>query len=370
VVGLVAVGLLARRGEGSLTLRVPRDVAIAGVAWIILCVASVAWSEQRGYSLGELKAELVYPVMAFALFNWGARGSRDLRFAALALLAGAALLGLFIWLAFFLPEVRYAPRYRAIEGYFSTHLVMVAPLLGVAAWPRPQGLDWPWKLVAVAAVVLVAAGLATENRMLWIALGVGAVAGFAAATRGPARAQIARVRTALPLGLAAVGLVVAASAEYKAHRYYPHASDALDAVVFDERPLIWQIGWEAIVERPWLGHGFGRGIVGERIGNQMTERGLVHRYEHAHNIFLDVGLQLGLAGVIVFTALLLALARAYVRAATRPECVLPAIVGVAMLAGFVTKSVTDDFFHRPDSLVFWALNGLLLRLSTDPARGT
>ena len=37
-----------------------------------------------------------------------------------------------------------------------------------------------------------------------------------------------------------------------------------------------------------------------------------------------------------------------------------AMVGLAVLAGYFTKNLTDDFFFRPNSLVFWAIAGMLL----------
>jgi O-antigen ligase len=357
--------MLVRHGERTLALCVPRGVALAGACWIALCVASFAWSARPGYTLGELQTEIGYPALAFVVFNIGAREMRDLRIAAVVLMFGAALLGLFVWIALLYPGLYYAERYHAVAGYFSTHLVMVAPMLAVAAWSRPDGMDWPWRGVAVAAAVLVAAGLASENRMLWVALAVGGIAAFAAVARGPAHARVSRARTILPLVIAVFALAVAASAQYKAQRYYP-GEGALEAVARDERPIIWESGWQTLLERPWLGHGFGRAIAADTMARRITERGSVNQYDHAHNVFLDVGLQLGLVGVLVFVALLAAIARAYVLAAMREGTVLAGVVGVAMLASFVAKSLTDDFFYRPDSLIFWALNGLLLRLSWEP----
>jgi hypothetical protein len=39
------------------------------------------------------------------------------------------------------------------------------------------------------------------------------------------------------------------------------------------------------------------------------------------------------------------------------------MMGLAMLAGFVVKNLTDDFFYRHNALVFWAINGMLLGLA-------
>jgi len=36
------------------------------------------------------------------------------------------------------------------------------------------------------------------------------------------------------------------------------------------------------------------------------------------------------------------------------------MLGLALLAGFVVKNLTDDFLHRHNALVFWSLNAMLL----------
>jgi hypothetical protein len=37
-------------------------------------------------------------------------------------------------------------------------------------------------------------------------------------------------------------------------------------------------------------------------------------------------------------------------------------IGLALVAAFLVKNLTDDFFNRHNALVFWALNGLLIGL--------
>jgi len=38
------------------------------------------------------------------------------------------------------------------------------------------------------------------------------------------------------------------------------------------------------------------------------------------------------------------------------------VIGLALIAGFLAKNLTDDFLHRHNAQVFWALNGLLVGL--------
>ena len=56
-------------------MRFPRGVAVAWIAWAALGVFSIAWSVDPGYTLGELRAELLYGALAFGAFFAAASGS-------------------------------------------------------------------------------------------------------------------------------------------------------------------------------------------------------------------------------------------------------------------------------------------------------
>jgi hypothetical protein len=71
-----------------------------------------------------------------------------------------------------------------------------------------------------------------------------------------------------------------------------------------------------------------------------------------------------LAGLLALCALLAALGLAHARNLARPATRLAGAIGLALLAGFVAKNLTDDFFNRHNALVFWALNGMLIGLGS------
>jgi O-antigen ligase len=83
-------------------------------------------------------------------------------------------------------------------------------------------------------------------------------------------------------------------------------------------------------------------------------------FNHGHNVFLDATIQLGVVGLAVFASLLGALAWAFARAGRRVEGAALAITGLAVFTGYFAKNLTDDFFFRPNSLLFWAIAGMLL----------
>jgi O-antigen ligase len=364
VAGLAVLWLALRGGQPLGLARVPRPFAVAAAAWIALCAASVLWSDDPRYTLEELRRELGYGALAFAVFFTGMRTTGAAHTAIRALLAGALVLGALEWVRLAFPDVPLAWKYQAAQGYFSTHLVIAAPLLAVVAWPAPEGMGAGRATLAALAVGLLVVGLASENRMLWLALGVGTLAAFAAFRRlMPREARSPPAQPAFLLALAVIALLIAASWEYKSARYYPLADGAVTSLSFDERPVIWSAAREPLLERLWIGHGFGREIAGAAIERGLAERGSLNRFRHAHNVFLDVVLQLGLVGLVAFAALLATLALAFVRAARQPGGAPLAITGLAMLVAYFAKNLTDDFYYRPNSLVFWAVTGLLLGLA-------
>jgi len=363
---LVALGTLvfmavARRRPWHLR-GIPRPFAIATLAWIALSIASLAWSEDRAYTGSELQREIMYGAFAFIVLYAGTRSMQDARIAVFAILSGTLLMGAFEWLRHFAPALPYASKYEAAQGPFSTQIALVAPLLALVAWPLPAGLAARPRTLAALAAGLVIAGLATENRMLWLSLAGGCIVAFAAFQGGPAPdLQRTRMMRVLVGTLAVIALAVAASWEYKAAHYYPQAATPVESLSMDERPRVWSVGWALATERPLRGHGFGREIVGDRIEQALPSNMTVH-LRHGHNVFIDSMIQLGAGGLAIFVAMLAALGHAYVRVRHAPLGAPVAITGLALLAAFVVKNLTDDFFFRPSSLTFWALNGMLLAL--------
>ena len=169
-------------------------------------------------------------------------------------------------------------------------------------------------------------------------------------------------RRMLVAALVLLPALMVVATEYKL-RYYPRAASGLEAFSLDERPLIWKVASTYARERPWLGYGYGREIIGTRISGELEKAKLGQPYNHGHNVVLDAQLQMGVPGVIAFALMMAALLAAFVAMRTREGGVPLAIVGAAMVAGYLTKNLTDDFFFRPSSLVFWAIAGMLLGLA-------
>ena len=360
------VALLAHWRESAERLRAtfPRTVLGAVIAWAALASASVAWSIAPRFSAGELRPEVLYPIAALVVFFLAAREAL-VRPWAWALATGSALatIGVLLQPQWIPPSVSRHP-VDGGPGYLSTHLVLVAPALFAAIL---AGVAHRRRRIAYAALAFVVVALCawqTANRIVWLAFAA-QIATAVLAWRSGEHPGHRRSRIPLVIALACAAVAVAAFLGSIVEREEQVARYAIPegSIESDLRPKIWEVAFERFRDAPWLGHGFGREILHSAF-EPLTPHEIDHPLiQHAHNVFADVSLQLGLVGLAVFVWLLLALAGQYGRFLSRPETVAIGVAGLAALAGFVVKNLTDDFFHRHNALVFWCLQGALLGLA-------
>ena len=369
---LAAIALAARaRSLGPALQHTPRAVLACFAAWALLATLSLAWSVQPSYTLGELRAEIVYPALALAVFFLAAaQDASRWRIWWNALLAGSLVMLAALVLQGMLPFA--LTRHSVLEqrGPWSTHLVLIAPLLFVFGWPRPWGEGRaPW-VQAIALATLLFAAWETENRMMWVAFGAQLVLAMALWRSTPAM-EPTRMRDLKRLTIAAVLVVVVAFAGALVERnarFFGAQAPVMTSFERDLRPKIWSAAVEKWRAAPWLGYGFGREIVADTFV-PLTPRVADHpQMRHAHNVFLDVALELGVVGLALLLALLAALAREYRGFLRRAEVAPLGVLGLTLIAGFVVKNLTDDFMHRHNATVFWALNGMLLGLGSAARR--
>jgi O-antigen ligase len=343
--------------------RIPRGIAAAFAAWGLLAGASLAWSADPAYTLGELRAELFYGTLALGVFFLAAQSPDRWRLWWSALIAGTLAV-------FALHGLQQAldvalTRHPVFEqrGPWSTHLVLVAPLVLALGWPAPWGRAASPALQAAALGLLLFATWETDNRIVWVALTAQLALAFG--LRGRTEAADARAGAARALvGAAALATLLAFGAAILERNalHFAGAGAVTESLERDVRPRIWAVAWKKFGEAPWLGHGFGREILASDFVPQ-TPAVLNHPpIRHGHNVFIDIALQLGVAGLAVFLALVALLAREYRAYLARPGIAPLGVIGLMVLAGFLVKCLTDDFLHRHNGLVFWALNGMLLGL--------
>jgi O-antigen ligase len=366
VVAVLALALVLRpdaRADASLSPPA-RALAYAFAAWAAWSALSLAWSRAPAYSAGELKTDVLALGVASGAILLSLRETVVFRryvatilaaFAVLALASVAMALGRGPWNDKLLHHG---------VGTWSTHVVMVAPLILLLRAPVRAGFG-AHRVATVAAVALLALALAsaraTENRMVWPALLASlAVVGIGCALRWPrpwreaggARA-IGFVAVAVAIGLAFMDVALR-----KAESTLAPPASIERSVAADPRLAIWPVVQARIAERPLIGYGYGKEILGSELAQALHDRTLTH----AHNVFASVWLQTGLVGLVLFVALLGAAAWRFAGYARSRDDALArvGIAGLAILAGVIVKNLTDDFFVRTNARFLWAVVALLV----------
>lgn len=343
------------------------------LAWVVVAGLSASWSLDRIFTLREFKLEVLLGLMAFWLMYCSCQ-SLNKMWLLMRAITLATVITVFvsiyqIWLLgghdFHWNSNNNDP-WEWVHGFvsYSTYLVLVFPVL---FYMFLRG-GWLGRWLGIVAMLLVfLAGWATQNRMFWVALvlalSLGAGLWYAK--------YLPRLRSRwLPLIMMGVGLVVLIIGFALVARDRPaNALAANTGGIFEillhtftqsERFLIWQYWLGAAQEHLWLGVGFGRDL--PHMVFPKPADWPVLMFAHAHNVFIDVLLQLGVVGLSVFVILLGSLMKRFWKyyRSNSEELVWLGMLGLTILVAFASKNFTDDMFWRTDALVFWSLMGLIL----------
>jgi len=420
---LLAAGLLTRvRGGGDRAgLRGLEPLAgqaltwlLAG--WVLVQLASTTWARNPGLA----DARVAEGAKAFGLYLLVlllAASRARLRAAVWALLASGSLLAVLGLIQVATGNFRdeygglarikdahiygdvFEPRIAGPLGdpnYFAQILLMLVPLALAMGWSAERGGDGAAataetrssvgleilgrriplpgsslrKLLALgAAAVLVAATVLTYSRGGALALAV--VLGLAFLLRGvtvrevlAGLAVLLLLVAFLPSGfterLTTLEQVLPGNAEGTLH---PDSS-------FEKRRLVTRVAWEIFVERPLWGVGAGNYTVhydrhADRVGSAAREYDDPGEMHFPHNLYLEIGAETGVPGLIVFFAAVAVafsyLRRARRRALARGDPVAAALArGVALgLLGYLVSSL---FLHGHFQRYLWLLLALAAAL--------
>ena len=363
----IALRMFFKPGAPPLPLKLPLAL------WAGIAGLSLTWSLDPMFSLNELKTEIGYGMIALFSFFILTSGKREWHVLLWALMAGvtgtATLAAVKIWQLGSYPA--YDLDWQHGPGTYSTYLSLAFPFL-LYLLLQPAQRRIPFKPAWLLLPIFLFAGYATLNRMFWLAAGVALLVFLALLAFNRSKSISLRSLVSLATVLAIITILfVNVSKDHPASATSPSVStksSSLDHVKesfrHSERYQIWQYWTEHIAERPLTGVGFGRDLP-HYVYAKPAEFPSDY-FAHAHNVFLNYALQMGLPGLVALLILLAALIRTFWRFYRSPheETRLVGICGLALIASFVTKNMTDDFFWRGDGLLFWSLVGMLLGYGT------
>ena len=327
--------------------------------WAGIAILSLTWASNPYFSLGEIKNEIVYTMLTFAVFYSMTKGEGEWEFFVQVLKIGFLGISISGVLGYWLARDKWDVGWlHGGVGDFSTYLITILPFLLYSATNAPLS-KFPKNLVWLLLPFLVLGGYLTLNRAFWPALiSTSIVFAFLYTIRfHPSQARKRILVGSLVFGLLAFTQFV----DVIKQKAIPMGSDSevlIKTIEEDPRILIWKFAIENIKEHPMTGFGFGRGAMEQAFKNHFVEK----QYLHAHNLLLNYALQMGIGGVLALLILLGAIAREFwqlYRAADSYTCSI-GIVGLSLLCGVIIKNMTDDFFVRQHALLFWALIGMSL----------
>jgi O-antigen ligase len=346
----------------------PWSVTLTVAAWFAWSALSYFWSVKPHYSAGQLAregAENALLVIAFYIASSDRVMFR--RFAVTALASFVIMATLAIGYALTPGGWDPTQKHNGV-GPYSTYVVLTAPLLLTLIAPTPVGVR-PRRLAlalgAALLVLVVATARLTDNRMVWVALAaVFATAAIVSAVRWPRTFMRSPWRWLAPVAalMVMLGFAFADAARERAEVDYPPNTSVEATIKADPRIRLWHQIYGRIGDRVWQGYGFGRRIQAEEIVSELADQQMTH----AHNLFASQWLQTGAVGVALFVAMLGAMAATFVRYVRARDDILAflGVVGLSLLAGFVVKNLTDDFFFRSNAKELWALLAILIGLGT------
>lgn len=321
--------------------------------WVLVALVSVLYATDPAYSLGEIKSEVGYSMLAFVAFFALTRDEARLRLLCTAVAAGLAVIVLaailtYGWKGAWELGVWYG------EAPPTTHYLLIAApaaALGCYLW-MPRHLSRA--LVLIASAVYVVAIL-TGQRAVWLGLGVQALVAAIWLARAGRRAGLRIPRVA-----AVVVSICLLSGGLYATELFRTSTEPWAAMERNQRIPVWKGVVQRIAEQPLTGAGFGRKALLKAHPDLIPAQDPL--YWHAHNIVLNYGLSAGIPGMLAIVLLFAAIGRRFWAMALGDDETLRVVglAGAAIVAGIFARNLFNDFFVRDGAMLFWALSGALL----------
>ncbi|MBE0625163.1 MAG: O-antigen ligase family protein [Burkholderiales bacterium] len=319
--------------------------------WAGLALLSLATAVDPGYTLGEIKNEIGYTMAAYLAFITLTRTRADAVFLLGALILGSlALASIALWdnLSSDLPRWN-EDGLAGGSGSYSTYLLALLPALLWAG--GALRLRHRWGLVAGLIALQLLVAVIAGQRQFWLVFALQVLVGLPLLSkRGFVELSTARMRA---IGVLAVVLSALVIVGATARRDTISLGD-------DPRLSMWPGVAARIVEHPLTGKGFGREAMKKAYPELRSKK--FPEVWHAHNLFLNYGLSMGVPGMLAALYLFFTLLRIFwkLSRAEDPVIAMAGISGVLLVLAVVVRNLSNDFFVRDLALLFWAIAGMLL----------
>jgi O-antigen ligase/cytochrome c-type biogenesis protein CcmH/NrfG len=245
------------------------------------------------------------------------------------------------------------------SNFLGSYLVLIVPL--TAALITQARRRWPHALLLIGQLACLAL---TQARGAWVGMGAAIIASllaWAITTRDRRPALVALAM--MVLGVSFVGLLNLPNGPLAPLAQLPGLDrlaslSRTNAGSTAARLTIWRNTLPLILSRPWLGYGPETiRIVFARVSPpEMVFFEGRHIYiDRAHNLWLDLGMSAGLAGIVAFGAVLIGFARLAWRGLRQAHDRREQVVWIALIAAVVGHMVDMQFSFdlTASATIFW-----------------
>lgn len=352
--GLLGVGLLAGHRSSN-----PLSARAWGLAFLGVAVASLLWSRSPALTLDELIVLGVTMSVFFLVASHDAR-PRDVRRFERAAAAGAAIVGLAALVSAALGTVAVGrsgvPRFDTVgDDPNATAASLILPLAVAVSRAIDEKVSRSERTAMLVGAAIIFGGVA-----LTVSRG-GMIASAAVLVLVILHGRN-RIRRAL------LSLVLLGTAGTAALLTMPLASGRLTTTASTGRLDIWRLGLHACTRECDIGAGFGTFpfIYREEFLTNPSASGFRDEAFKAHNIFVQMIVETGVAGLIFFVATLATVTLAAWRLpATHRAAPFAAMTGLLITNSLITNSTFKYFWLAP---AYVALTTTSLHLASAPAR--
>lgn len=304
---------------GHFISRTPVDVTIF---FLIILLPINVWASFDLIASGLALSRLLWGVVLFYGLLEGIRDQKTLSKLIWLILAGGALIAIVGLVAtdwqenkivFLAPIYRYLPqvsampgvlagRSESVRGLFHPNIIavtlsMIIPLV-IGFMPTVKS-KWQWGIVLILLLGMSSVLLLTQSRL--------AIAALMLALWGMAVSKQPKLWFLAPMGFVVVGTVVL----YIGWDVFWNGVTDLFFVTgtgsWRSRQEVWQNAFRALGDFPFTGIGLAVFEPVSRLLYPYQAASTGWQFRHAHNNFLQAGLDFGLIGLVVYTALLLGL---------------------------------------------------------------
>ncbi len=318
------------------------------ILWLVVAWLSVIYTVDLSVTLKALRTETIYTVMMFYMGFILVWKGMKIEWVFLSSLIGFLAISIIALIHVQIDGEWLEESHIGARGW-SNYLIVAMPILFYFLVKNISSVNILVALIAV--IFFLYVGVLSEVRIIWLALLVQIFVAAGLYFKQYALSAKTKLTILILLGM----LLLSSMLVLQYVNQERKAEDFLVSAERDPRIERWPKVINIISENPYYGLGFGREHFGEVYPEFDT--GKKRYFTHAHNIFLDYGVMLGIPGVLVITLLFFSIA-IYFYKSLKVDVFISSL-GLILLAGILSKNMTDDFFIKDVSLTFWMLLGVL-----------